>query len=102
MNNEEPINSKNYRSGANPETPIMNNEILPLSALQARRITDEHALTFQQVCDGVKNISKSGTGYINYIGVEMPMSVIQQVLKAGYSISNSTNPFGENITKISW
>lgn len=83
----------------------MDNEIdakLPMSALQARRITDENSLTFEQICDGVKNIAKSGSGYINYMGIEIPIDVLQQLLKSGYSVGKSINPFGESVTKISW
>jgi len=90
----EPIKSKTYREKSEYQ--------FPLSALQARHLTEENAITFEKISSSIRGLANSGSSYTTLMGLEISMDVVAELIKAGYSVSKFTNPFGENITKISW
>ena len=100
---KETLNSKDYRDGANGETPTDETKYeVRFSALQARHTTNHNRITLGKVLNAVKSMSESGNAYINFIGIEFSDSVFSDLITLGYSVSRSVNNFCEQVTKISW
>lgn len=65
-------------------------------------LTNQNAITFENIINNIKNKSKNGSNNILLFDIMFPYDVMKKVLDAGFSISTRTGMMGENVIKISW
>lgn len=73
-----------------------------ISAIEAIEITNLKAITIENISESIRNSANNGHNSIVLINIMMPFDVMNKILSLGFLMSQTTNPFGENVIKISW